>query len=77
MKVLFSGDTVICEGGEVREPAESTSMNPYEVKRSVKKLSALDFDSILPGHGAPIVHGASSRVRDLTAKPEKPMRGGC
>jgi len=77
LKVLFSGDTVICEGGEVREPAESTSMNPSEVKRSVKKLSALDFESILPGHGAPIVHGASSRVRNLAAKLEKPMRGEC
>jgi len=76
LKVLFSGDTVICEGGEVREPAESTSMNPSEVRRSVKKLSALDFESILAGHGAPIVHGASSRVRNLAAKLEKPMRGG-
>jgi len=73
LKVLFSGDTVICEGGEVREPAESTSMNPSEVRLSVRKLSELDFESILPGHGAPIVHDASSRVRNLAAKLETRM----
>jgi len=77
LKVLFSGDTVICEGGEVREPAESSSMNPSEVRRSVKKLSALDFEAILPGHGAPIVRDASSRVRNLAAKLEKPVGSGC
>jgi len=77
LKVLFSGDTVICEGGEVREPAESTSINPSEVRRSVKKLSALDFESILPGHGAPIVHNASSKVRSLAAKLERRVCGEC
>lgn len=71
LKVLFSGDTVICEGGGVREPMESTSMNPSEVIRSVKKLSELDFESILPGHGAPIVHDASSKVRNLAARLER------
>jgi len=77
LKVLFSGDTVICEGGEVREPVESTSMNPSEVRRSVKKLSELDFESILPGHGAPIVHDASSRVRNLAAALERRACGEC
>ena len=71
LKVLFSGDTVICEGGNVHEPAESSSMNPSEVRHSVKKLSELDFESILPGHGAPIVHDASSKVGDLAARLEK------
>jgi len=71
LKVLFSGDTIICEGGEVREPMESTSMNPSEVRRSVEMLSKLDFESILPGHGAPIIHEASSRVRNLAARLER------
>ena len=71
LKVIFSGDTVICEGGEVREPMESASMNPSEVIRSVKKLSELDFESIPPGHGTPIVHDASSKVRSLAARLER------
>jgi len=77
LKVLFSGDTVICEGGEVREPMESTSMNPSEVRRSVKKLSELDFESILPGHGTPIVSAASSRVKNLAATLERRVCGEC
>lgn len=71
LKALFSGDTVICEEGNVDEPAESSSTNPSEVRHSVKKLCELDFESILPGHGAPIVHDASSKVRNLAARLEK------
>jgi len=71
LKALFSGDTIICEEGNVDEPAESSSTNPSEVRHSVKKLCELDFESILPGHGAPIVHDASSKVRNLAARLEK------
>jgi len=77
LKVLFSGDTIVCEGGEAREPMESTSMDPFEVRRSVKKLSRLNFESILPGHGLPIICGASSRVRNLATRLEKRTCGEC
>lgn len=76
LKALFSGDTVICESGEVREPVESTSMNPSEARRSVMRLSELNFDLILPGHGTPIVHEASSRVRNLAVTLERRIYGG-
>ncbi len=57
-KILFSGDTVFAEGfGRVDFPGSSSR----EMKQSLEKLSKLDVDKILPGHGA-IVWGSGNEV---------------
>jgi flavorubredoxin len=34
-----------------------------EVRRSVEKISALEFEMLLPGHGKPIEENASEKLR--------------
>lgn len=57
-KILFSGDTVFAGSfGRVDFPGSSSR----EMKQTLEKLSKLDIDKILPGHGA-IVWGSGNEV---------------
>ena len=57
-KILFSGDTVFASGfGRLDFPGG----NSREMKQTLEKLSKLDIEKILPGHGA-IVWGSGNEV---------------
>ncbi len=57
-KILFSGDTVFSEGfGRIDLPGGSSD----EMKKSLEKLSSLEIDTILPGHGD-VVWGSGART---------------
>jgi len=57
-KMLFSGDTVFESGfGRVDFPGSSSR----EMKQTLEKLSKLEIDMILPGHGA-IVWGSGNEI---------------
>jgi glyoxylase-like metal-dependent hydrolase (beta-lactamase superfamily II) len=63
--VLFTGDTLACFDGEPR-------LGVFNVDRSaaiesVRRQAELGFDVACFGHGAPIVGGASRRIRALAA----------
>ena len=47
-KILISGDTVFANGGFGRLDIGG---NPHEMSESLEKLSALDVEYLLPGHG--------------------------
>jgi glyoxylase-like metal-dependent hydrolase (beta-lactamase superfamily II) len=36
-----------------------------EAWKSARKIAELEFNILLPGHGAPVIHDASQRVRLL------------
>lgn len=59
-RILFSGDTVFPDGYYGRYDGESAR---NEIIKSLSKLTMLDADILLPGHGMPIYRNASSHIR--------------
>lgn len=64
--VLVAGDALRTENGMPVLPTQFTD-DMAEAKRSVVKLGALPFETLLVGHGNPITSGASALVAELGA----------
>lgn len=66
-KALFSGDTLVTDSkGSVNFAGKSISYDLELTRKSVAaKILALDFQVLLPGHGAPIASGACQKVKEL------------
>lgn len=60
-KILFSGDTVFPDGYYGRYDGESGGLNA--IIDSLKKLSDLDVEIMLPGHGSPVFNDANSHIQ--------------
>nr|MDO8081753.1 MBL fold metallo-hydrolase [Candidatus Freyarchaeota archaeon] len=59
-KVLFSGDTVFAFGiGRTDIPGGDTS----KLKKSIKKLTELDVQVLLPGHYVPVLGNANENIQ--------------
>ncbi len=65
--VLVAGDALRTEGGRPTLPGSQFTTDMDEAKRSVVKLGALGFDTLLVGHGDPIESGAAALVAELGA----------
>ena len=75
--VLFSGDTVFSDGRRVSRSIPYFGHNDQEYRESLQKLASVEFDTLCGGHGAPLVGGASDRLRELLrAKPDPPTWRG-
>jgi hydroxyacylglutathione hydrolase len=63
-KALFSGDAIITDGAaRILGFSGFFTADPDEASRSVEKLSRLQFDIMLPGHGRPVVGSASEKLK--------------
>jgi glyoxylase-like metal-dependent hydrolase (beta-lactamase superfamily II) len=62
---LIAGDAVIT-GESFREPLRMFSVDSDEARRSIEKLSALDLDLAVSGHGRP-ARGARDRLAALVS----------
>ena len=62
-KVLFVGDTLRFDGKNVSEAPEHFSLDPNMARDSIAKISKLNFDVMLPGHGEPLRPEASDAVK--------------
>jgi glyoxylase-like metal-dependent hydrolase (beta-lactamase superfamily II) len=60
-KILFSGDTVFSNGSFGRFDGESGDRK--SIVESLKKLSELEVDIMLPGHGPPVLENASEHIK--------------
>ena len=66
---MFVGDLLRTDGsGRLKLASANLSRDMEQVKRSVEKISKLEFQELLPGHGAPIKEGASKALRDFVAR---------
>lgn len=64
-RILFSGDTVFADGiGRT----DLRGGDPKSMKESVKKLSGLKIDYLLPGHGMPKTTGVDFLLKQILAK---------
>ena len=74
--LLFSGDTLFSDGSRLSRPVPFPGYNGQQYRASLDGLAALEFDTLCGGHGAPLVGGASDKLRQLLAeKPEPPSWG--
>jgi glyoxylase-like metal-dependent hydrolase (beta-lactamase superfamily II) len=65
--ILIAGDALRTEGGKPTNPSPQNSEDMDEALRSVAKIGALTFETLLVGHGAPIESGAGAAVAELAA----------
>jgi len=67
-RLLFVGDAVIGNPpGRCALLREKVMDDPPRLRRSVRALLDLEFDVLLFGDGAPILHDARARLRELVA----------
>jgi hydroxyacylglutathione hydrolase len=64
-KVLFVGDTLRFDRSKVTGAPKQFSWDKEKEKESIKKMSKLDFDIMLPGHGEVLKNNASNRVKEF------------
>ncbi len=70
--ILFTGDTVFYFNGMVSGPSEQFSLDVDEAKRSIERLTRLDFNMMLSGHGEPLKTNAAALVRKFYGSLKKP-----
>ena len=64
-RILFTGDALLYFSGKVVGQSEQSSVDIREARRSIERLTILDFDIMLSGHGEPLRQNASALVREL------------
>jgi len=64
-KVLFSGDELMYRNGKLVISVPIFTADASLARLSAQKLSLLDFDTMLAGHGEPLQENASDKVREF------------
>ncbi len=64
-KVIFVGDTIQFIKGKIEGPPRKFTWDKNKAKQSIEKISQLDFDIMLGGHGEPLRPNAASKLRGL------------
>jgi hydroxyacylglutathione hydrolase len=68
-KVIFVGDALKTDSsGNPKPPSRISSLDDVKARASLVAISGLDFDTLLPGHGAPAVGNASQKLKDMVAR---------
>jgi glyoxylase-like metal-dependent hydrolase (beta-lactamase superfamily II) len=65
--LLVAGDALRTDGGKPALPGAQFTVDMNQAKQSIAKLGRLAFDTLLVGHGEPLVGGASAAVAALGA----------
>ena len=75
--LLFSGDTLFSDGERVSRSVPFPGYNRDDYIASLRSLAEMDFGILCGGHGAPLLRGASRRLRELLdVRPEPPTWRG-
>jgi len=65
-RILIVGDALVgAPPGRLKLLPEKVVDDPPRLWQSVRGLLALDFDTLLPGDGEPILQGAKERLKEL------------
>lgn len=66
-ELIFVGDTLRYSKGKISGPPERFTLDANQTKLSIKKISELQFETMLSGHGVPLKSKASERVKEFCA----------
>jgi glyoxylase-like metal-dependent hydrolase (beta-lactamase superfamily II) len=61
---LFSGDALLTDRKKLFQKP-SRMMNGEQAKESIRRMATLEFEYLMPGHGAPVEGNASEKLRDF------------
>jgi glyoxylase-like metal-dependent hydrolase (beta-lactamase superfamily II) len=75
-RAFFSGDILRSDGSSVTGGPLQFTMDRAREYASRRKIAGLDFDILLPGHGVPLVNGASVKVRNFVGADELKGQSG-
>jgi hydroxyacylglutathione hydrolase len=68
-RALFVGDALLTDDERTLSlPRKSMSTDLDQAKRSIKKVSELEYSVLLPGHGPPIKRNASTIAKEFVAR---------
>ena len=62
-KILIAGDAVTAQGGNLKGPNPSATLDTRTAMQSVKRLADLDIDSIVCYHGGVVSEDANGQLR--------------
>lgn len=65
--VLFAGDLIYEEDGELHEMHHKYSRDPEGNRESIIKLMSYEFKHVLPSHGRPILNEGKEALKKLVA----------
>ena len=67
-RTIFVGDALRTDkNGKPRPVSKRISLDRAAAQRSILSIASRDFESLFPGHGAPIIAGGSAEIRQLVA----------
>lgn len=64
-KVLFTGDAIRYIQGKIEGPPKQFTPDERQARRSIEKISLLNFNLMLSGHGEPLKPDASDKVKEF------------
>ena len=64
-KVIFVGDAIRNDKGILGESSAYSNQDSKAARRSIEKISKLDFEIMLSGHGEPLKSAAAEKVREF------------
>lgn len=64
-RLLICGDTISHRGGRLGPPPKIFTADMGQAIASLRRMAALEFDVLCPGHGSPIVGSAGEQVRAM------------
>ncbi len=64
-RAIFVGDTLRVGKDGVEGPPERFTLDPELAKKSMQRIASLDFDTMLSGHGEPLMPRAAEKVREF------------
>jgi glyoxylase-like metal-dependent hydrolase (beta-lactamase superfamily II) len=66
-KVMFVGDTIRFANDKIQGPPKQFTPDMASARQSIQRISQMDFDIMLSGHGEPLRPNASTRVKEFCA----------
>ena len=63
--ILFTGDSLLSNGKVFRRPIPFPGTDFKDYRRSIERISRLDFEVALPGHGQPMMSGGQAMVKEM------------
>ena len=70
-KIIFVGDALRSDShGNLKLPSIFLATNVVQATASLMAIAELEFDCLLPGHGAPVKDKASEKVKNLLKRLE-------
>ena len=66
---IFVGDALKTDNnGNLKMPSRTMTLDMNRAIDSIKAMSILDYETLLPGHGAPVLEAASAKMKELVSK---------